>query len=360
VFFLKLNVNHFISRPSLVWTLSDQNGNNWSSQMLIETRRIMQDQSPLLPFLLTMKRLIKIVLLLLLLVAGFSVYRSIFASNGVAEEVQSPVVVATDNSDEEIDANWITASLTQAKIDASAHPLEPLLEIAELAGQRIDREYFDYTATLTNQIRFKGKLREPHTLQVKIRHQRVDENGRKIPFSVYTKFIDPPANAGREVIWMDGWNDGNLMVHLTGWQNLMRISLDPNGSMAMDGNLYPITMIGMRNLLKQIQEKGARDLNHAPGRVTFKRGLRINDRTVTLIESIHPKQEPHFDYHIAKIYLDEELGLPVGYEGYLWPEKEGDPPLLLEKYFYTDIQLNVGLTDKDFDPNNPEYQFPGR
>lgn len=306
-----------------------------------------------------MKRLVKISLILLILfAAGLWAYRSMFASNGPAEELAAPVVEANRENDPEVDQNWITAGLTQAKIESAAHPLEPLLEIAGKAQQKIKGEYFDYTATLTNQIRFKTKLREPHVLHIKVRHARVDKEGRSIPFSVYTKFIDPPANAGREVIWMDGWNDGNLMVHLTGWQNLMRISLDPTGSMAMDGNLYPITMIGMENLLKQIQEKGSRDLKHAPGTVTFKRGLKINDRIVTLVESVHPQREPHFDYHIAKIYLDEELGLPVGYEGYLWPEKEGDPPVLLEKYFYTDIQLNVGLTDKDFDPDNPEYNFP--
>jgi len=108
----------------------------------------------------------------------------------------------------------------------------------------------------------------------------------------------------------------------------------------------------------QILEKGKRDLKHEKGIVNLKRGLKLGDRTVTLIESIHPKQESHFEYHIAKIYFDEELGLPVGYEGYLWPAKQGDPPVLLEKYFYTDIKINIPLTNLDFDPDNPSYQFP--
>jgi len=48
----------------------------------------------------------------------------------------------------------------------------------------------------------------------------------------------------------------------------------------------------------------------------------------------------------------------VGYEGYLWPEKPGDKPPLLERYFYIDMQINVGLTDEDFSPDNKAYDFP--
>ncbi len=71
-----------------------------------------------------------------------------------------------------------------------------------------------------------------------------------------------------------------------------------------------------------------------------------------------PKKRPHFEFHISKIYLDDKLGIPIAYEGYLWPENEGEDPPLLEKYYYTDIQLNVGLTDADFDPANEDYDYP--
>ncbi|MFM7739362.1 MAG: DUF1571 domain-containing protein, partial [Planctomycetota bacterium] len=30
-----------------------------------------------------------------------------------------------------------------------------------------------------------------------------------------------------------------------------------------------------------------------------------------------------------------------------------------EEYTYIEVKLNVGLTDKDFDPANEEYEFPG-
>jgi hypothetical protein len=296
-----------------------------------------------------------LLLLVLLVVTGVAWKRWNQTS---ATESSSPILAGF--SSDSFAEGGITAGIDNDVILGAAHPLLPLLEIADKALENIDRHYRDYTATLTNQVRVNGKLRDPNKMFVKIRHSGKTEEGQSIPFSVYMKFSEPKSNAGREVIWSEGWNEGNLMVHLTGWQNLVRISLDPEGSVAMDGNLYPVFMIGMRNLLVQIQEKGNRDSQFDPGLVTLERGLELDGRPVTRIESIHPVRQPQFDYHIARIYLDEELGLPVGYEGFTWPEKEGDPPLLIEKYFYTDIQLNVGLTDLDFDPSNPEYDYPAR
>ena len=49
---------------------------------------------------------------------------------------------------------------------------------------------------------------------------------------------------------------------------------------------------------------------------------------------------------------DDELQIPIRYESYDWPQKEGGQPVLLEEYTYTDLKVNVGLTDKDFDPDN--------
>ncbi len=300
-----------------------------------------------------------LVSLLLVALVCYVVYRVKFSAPTAAEETRSPVV-AVDSSESPEAITGITRGLTQADIDAAEHPTLPLLEIAKRALVQIDEQCFDYTAVLTNQVRYQGNLRPQAQLELKLRHERGLKDGTQIPFSIYLKYREPSDSAGREVIWKEGWNDGQLMVHLTGLLNVMRISLEPTSSHAMKGNLYPVTMIGMRNLLLQIIEKGERDTQQASCRVTIQRGLKLNDRVVTLIESTHPQPQGDIDYHVAKIYLDEELGLPVGYEGYVWPEKEGDPPVLLEKYFYTDIKVNVGLQDIDFDPANPDYDFPGR
>jgi hypothetical protein len=76
-----------------------------------------------------------------------------------------------------------------------------------------------------------------------------------------------------------------------------------------------------------------------------------------LVEAVHPRKQPQFFYHKVRLFIDSKLGIPVRYEAYDWPAKPGDAPDLLEEYAYDGIQLNVGLTESDFDPANPLYAF---
>ena len=52
-----------------------------------------------------------------------------------------------------------------------------------------------------------------------------------------------------------------------------------------------------------------------------------------------------------------QTNIPVRYIAYDWPARPGDPPDVFEEYNYLDLKLNVGLTDADFDPHNPAYNF---
>ncbi len=250
----------------------------------------------------------------------------------------------------------ITATIDQQMIDEAEHPFGPLLEIADLSIAEIDKKYQDYTATLFSQVRLGEELRGEKYLTCKIRHEQKAKP--HVPFSVYTKFLKPKANVGQEAIWIQGQNDGKLIGHATGLLNLKRIPLDPDGAIAMEGNRYSIREIGFRNLLVKMKEFGVKDQQYGECVVTLKRGIELNGRLCTTFEAVHPYKRKHFDFHIARIYIDDERNIPIGYEGFLWPETKGGEPVLLERYFYTDIKLNVGLTDKDFDPGNEEYDYP--
>lgn len=301
---------------------------------------------------------------LVIVVTAIAVNRWL-APEVVASETR-PVVVSSSNSgDPAIGAvsaiapanGTITSIISQERIDAADHPFDPLLKVADLCLAKIDRDIRDYTATLVSQVRVDGKLMEEKYLMCKIRHARA-AGDREIPFSVYTLFLKPQSNVGKEAIWVDGWHEGNLVAHTTGLLNFKRYYLPPDGSIAMRGNRYPIREIGFRNLLAKMVKIGAKDRKHGECIVTVERNVKINDRICTMLKVVHPNQRDHFEYHIAKIYIDDERNIPIAYEGYLWPENEGDDPPLLEKYFYTNVQLNVGLTDEDFDAGNEEYHYP--
>jgi hypothetical protein len=77
----------------------------------------------------------------------------------------------------------------------------------------------------------------------------------------------------------------------------------------------------------------------------------------TCLQVLHPQRRPELDFHVARIFIDDRLGIPVRYEAYDWPAAEGSQPQLIEAYTYLDVQVNVGLTDADFDHENAEYNF---
>ncbi len=164
---------------------------------------------------------------------------------------------------------------------------------------------------------------------------------------------------GREVIYVAGQNDGNLIAHeAKGLKALVgAVNLKPNSPMAMHGNRYPITELGILNLTKRLVEVGESDRKFGECEVQEYPNAKINNRTCTCIQVKHPIPRKNFRYHLARIYIDDELNVPIRFEAYDWPKEEGGQPLLLEEYTYVNVKLNAGLTDADFDPRNANYKF---
>jgi Protein of unknown function (DUF1571) len=238
------------------------------------------------------------------------------------------------------------------------HPLDPVLSLAREYLHGFQRDVQDYTATLTKRERINGELVGEEKMLLKLRCPRKNPDGTETKLHVYLRGKEPKEIEGREVIWVDGKNDGDLIAHEAGWMGLLRVKLDPNGVLAMRGNKYSITNIGIEQLLGKLIEKGDRDRNLGDCLVSIQEDQKYNDQTCTIIEVKHPEKRPSLDFHIARIYLDTTLRIPIRYEAFLWPPKPGGEPLLEEQYSYTDLKLNVGLNDKDFDPDNKAYQFP--
>jgi hypothetical protein len=76
-----------------------------------------------------------------------------------------------------------------------------------------------------------------------------------------------------------------------------------------------------------------------------------------MIETTHPERGGDFLFHKVRVYIDNELGLPIRFEAYDWPKHPGAEPELAEEYTYTNLKLNVGLKDMDFDVANGTYSF---
>jgi hypothetical protein len=223
------------------------------------------------------------------------------------------------------------------------HPLGPCMRLAKSALADIDAKLLDYSAKFTKVERINGDLSDPQQLELRVRHQ---------PFSVYMRFITP--NPGQEALYVANQNNGKLVAMGSGWQRrLGPLNLDPEGTLAMRNQRYPITKAGLRNLTSELIQVAEADSKYAECEVTYNDGVKVDGRPATMIEATHPVPRKNFKYHKARIFIDHEHRLPVAYEAYSWPAVAGGEPILEERYIYTNLKLNNGFTDADFSTENP-------
>ncbi len=235
------------------------------------------------------------------------------------------------------------------------HPLDPASELATARLDAIRRDVKDYQAIMVKRERIGDQLKESEFAKIKVRNRRQTEAGA-IPFSIYMRFLKPKAVRGREVIFVEGQNNGKLLAHDNGLIKLT-VPLDPTGWVAMQNSRYPIYDAGIENLVVKLIEKAERDKAAGQCEVEFNENAKINDRPCTKIKVIHPEQKAPYDFHVAEVFIDNELQVPVRYAAYTWPKVTGAEPELLEEYTYLNLELNPGFTDKDFETKNPEYEF---
>jgi hypothetical protein len=118
--------------------------------------------------------------------------------------------------------------------------------------------------------------------------------------------------------------------------------------MAMEGQRYPITMVGFKNLTVRLLEVAEHDKKFGECEVKIFDKAMVNRRSTTCIQVYHPVPRDNFRFHVAKIFIDDELGVPIRYEAYMWPKQSGGKPVLDEEYTYLDVKTNLGFTDEHF------------
>lgn len=237
--------------------------------------------------------------------------------------------------------------------------MSDVLKIAENSLQSMRQNVNDYTATVVKQESIDGTLGEATQMDMKVMcvHRNQDRTDSQ-PMRVYLRFVAPESVAGREVIWAQDLHDGQLVVHEAGFFGLVTLYLDPIGPIAMQGQRYPISEIGITKLVQKLIERGELDRESTDVTVTLTKGMKLDGLNVDLI--VVTRKQPtsgENNFSRAEIVLDADRLIPLRYTAFGWPE-DGDSPPLLESYTYSNVKLNVGLSDIDFDPKNPEYKYP--
>ena len=248
------------------------------------------------------------------------------------------------------EAHRIAGNIPAVASAVAEHPLMPVIQWAERERPKI-AAIKDYTAILRKQENINGVIHPAQQLEIKVRHK---------PFSVYTKFVFPADVAGQQAIYIEGQNSGNLRARGTGIHRALGwLSFPPDGIIPMQGQKYPITQVGVLYLVDELVKVGRENLRFSDCEVTYHEGITIGTgpsaRKTTMIQVRHPVQRPGMTFHIARIFVDDELNLPIRYEAYDFPSRPGEQPQLIEIYHYVDLRVNVGLTDADFCHTNPQY-----
>lgn len=262
---------------------------------------------------------------------------------------------AQDSQVNRVAKNPNSKRVDPASPSPAKHALDPCILLAKRGLNQINKNIADYTGTLVRRERVNGTLGQAEYINFKMRNPRIVD-GKEVPFSIYMRFKKPTSVEGREAIWVKGQNDDKIVAHEAGLLNFT-VRLDPNGLLAMRGNKYPMYDAGLLNLVNKLIEKAEHDKKYQECEVKFFKNAKINGRVCTLMQVTHPVQRDHFEFHIARIYIDNQLQLPIRYASWSWPTEEGGKPVLEEEYTYINLKVNVGLTDNDFSEKNKEYDY---
>lgn len=240
--------------------------------------------------------------------------------------------------------------------------LDEVLELAKHALATMEETVEDYTARFTKQERItSGVLSEKTMMDIKVQ-TRLRNKTNDAPMRVYLAFLAPEATNGREVIWGKDLYDGKMAVHevslLLSWKTIW---LNPTGMLAMAGQRYPISEIGVTGLVEKLIERGAKDLGNPDVTASFTRDYEYDGLICELIQVKRAKPSGgKDDFSLAEIIFDPDRMLILSYQSFGWADRDAPDAVvpLLESYQYSDLKTNVGLTDEDFDVTNENYSFP--
>jgi len=223
-----------------------------------------------------------------------------------------------------------------AKADSSDSVLEILVRL-ESSYAKVN----DYVAVFHKQERVKGTLLPEKTFYFKFQK----------PTKVYMKWIEKPPKE-TEALYVEGGYDNKVIVHRTGIPGVETLSLDPKGLIAMRNNRHPITELGFGFLIKELRRNLEMALCNRELQIIKLSDELFEGRPATILEVKANPCAGHEYYASHMIcHIDKELCLPVGVS--FFDEREE----LFEKYSFTEVKLNVGLTEKDFSRDNGEYRF---
>jgi hypothetical protein len=223
-------------------------------------------------------------------------------------------------------------------------------------GLRLLEQTENYSGTFKKQERVNGILDEGSIIQVKGRHQ---------PMSLYLKWLK--GDVGRELLWVEGERDGEMLVRLGGIRGrlLPALKLNPDGETAREKARHHISSVSVLNLTKKVVAHSEKDQTLISGiESELIASLPSEAGDYIRVTTKYASPDIGGEYRKTIHHIDRKTLLPVRILTYGWPDEGQDIPAesldtetLLEDYGYSDLQFNHAFTAMDFSEQNPAYCF---
>jgi hypothetical protein len=237
----------------------------------------------------------------------------------------------------------------------ASHLIVPAIaETREWLAQ-VQRTVRDFQCRVVKRERIHGVLQNYYFIDMWVREEVRTGDQVSSPLAVYLEFLAPSSAAGRRLLFVEGRNEGKILVRKGGPRfSYVITKVDPDSKSTKTETLCPITQSGFAALLTDfiatLERHAAADPAGDNTMVERPQGARLDGRLCQVLRITHPRQQPGLEFHKATIFMDAELGVPVRVEKLDWPPRPGDAPPVIGEYNYTNVKINVGLTDAMFDP----------
>lgn len=226
---------------------------------------------------------------------------------------------------------------------------EPLTALKSLLAD-YEREVRDYRCTFIKKERVNGTLREEQVMEAKFKED---------PFSVHLNWTALGGSLAQQAIYVDGkWigDDGEKMAQVQPAGKVLqllanRVKQNIYGASAKKASRKFIDSFGVANSLRMIIEFSQKAYERGELKLRYVGEGEIAGRRTFVIERRLPFTTEDGEYPDALliVHIDQEFGVPAAAMAYS-SETPSDESLL-GSYLWTDLKLNVGLADTDFEPD---------
>lgn len=225
---------------------------------------------------------------------------------------------------------WCRVCTVNSQVPPNRYPRDALLGM-ETAYENLR----DYTATVVRRERVLGELRPQEVIDIKYRK----------PYSVHAHWIGE-AYLGRRALYVRGRDNNSVRLH-PGWAP-GRTTLDQ----ALTDSRRLLTRRTLGDLIRMIIRDLRNSEQYPEDRVIIKYLGETPGRAPTL-RCFDARFPLTGGYHASRLRICTNAATDLLHIYKAWDE-HGQ---LLADYEFRDLQINVGLSTREFDPHGPDFNY---